>query len=147
VALRGDSAPEYVRLELRYGAAPAEVVLDFAAAAEEDVVSREDLDRSGSAQVWRRQGRAVSISSGAGVRAVEAQGNDIQCMLANFRDVVLGKVPPPTTLQAALEVMQTTRRVIDALAGAGAPFERPTAPRHVASRALQSGLGHPARSA
>jgi hypothetical protein len=68
-------------------------------------------------------------------------------MLANFRDVVLGKAEPVTTLEAALAVMQTTRRVIDALAAAGAPFERPTAPRHVASRTSQAGLAVPSRSA
>jgi molybdenum cofactor biosynthesis enzyme MoaA/predicted dehydrogenase len=147
VSFRGDGAPASLRLDLRYGAAAAEVVLDFAAAAEEDVLVRRDLDRSDSEHVWHRQGRAVSIANSVGVRAIAAQGNDIECMLANFRDVVLGKAEPVTTLAAALAVMQTARRVIDALAAAGAPFEHPNAPRHVASRILQAGLGLPARSA
>jgi predicted dehydrogenase len=143
VSFRGAAAPEYLRLELRYGAVPAEVVLDFAAAVEEDLLSRREVDVPDSAQVWRRQGRAISISGAAGERAVEARGNDVQCMLANFRDVVLGKAEPVTTLDDALAVMRTARRVIDALADAGAPFERANAPRHVASSALQQPLGRP----
>jgi hypothetical protein len=138
VSFRGDGAPAYVRLDLRYGAVPAEVVLDFAAAAEEDLLSRRDLDSSDSEHVWHRQGRAVTITNAGTVRAVETQGNDIQGMLANFRDVVLGKAQPVTTLEAALAVMQTARAVIEALSAGGAPFERPTAPRHVASRPLQA---------
>jgi hypothetical protein len=64
-------------------------------------------------------------------------------MLANFRDAVLGTASPATTLEDALDVMRTAQRAVDALAAAGAPFERPNAPTHVASRQLQTPLGQP----
>lgn len=145
-SFRGDSAPEYMRLELRYGDASAEVVLDFAAAVEEDVLSRREADAAETEHTWRRQGRNTSITSAAGVRVVEAHGNDVQHMLANFRDFVLGKAEPGATLDEALDGMRTARRVVDAIAAAGAPFERPNAPTHVASRALQQAFPEPARS-
>jgi molybdenum cofactor biosynthesis enzyme MoaA/predicted dehydrogenase len=146
-SIRGEAMPEYLRLELRYGATPAEVVLDMDAALEEDVIARRDADRRESEQVWRRQGRATTIASAAGVRAVEAHGNDVQRMLANFRDVVLGRAAPATTLADALDVMRTARRAVDALEAAGAPFERPNAPKHVASRSLQPAVDQVGRRA
>jgi hypothetical protein len=50
---------------------------------------------------------------------------------------VLGKAEPGATLEQALDVMRTARRVVDSVDEAGAPFERPNAPKHVASRVLQ----------
>jgi len=67
-------------------------------------------------------------------------------MFAQFRDVVLGTAAPVTTLENAVDVMRTAQRAIDALAAAGAPFERPNAPKHVASRQLQTPLGEPRAS-
>jgi predicted dehydrogenase len=136
-AFRGDASPEHIRLHLQYDDAPAEIVLDLAAALEEDVLSRGELGAPASEQVWRRQGRTITITSADGVRTVEARGNDVQRMLANFRDVVLGLAPPGASLEEAIDVMRTARRVVEALSDAGAPFDRPNAPRHVASRALQ----------
>ncbi len=136
-SLRGDAVPENVRLELRYGAGSAEMVLDFAAAVEEDVVTRRGADAA-TETTWRREGRAITIRDRNGVRLVESQGSDAERMIANFRDVVLGIAPPGATLDEAIDVMASARRVVEALATAGAPFEQPNAPRHVASR----GLGH-----
>ncbi len=134
---RGEARPEQLRLQLRYGEAPAEITLDYAAAIEEDALGRRETDSAAGERVWRRQGRAVTITDAAGVRAVESDGNDVQRMLANFRDVLLGKAEPGATLDEALDVMRTARRVVEAVAAEGAPFERPNAPKHVASRAVQ----------
>jgi hypothetical protein len=57
-------------------------------------------------------------------------------MLINFRAAVLGEAPPAATLDEAIDVMRNSRAVVDALAQAGAPFERPQAPRHVKSRGI-----------
>lgn len=137
-SFRGDGAPQQIRLELRYGNAPAEVVLDFAAVAEEDVLSRREAGAPESERTWRRQGRSITITGGPGVRPVEPRGSDTERMLASFRDFVLGKTEPGATLDEALDVMRTARRVVEALAAAGAPFERPGAPRHVSSRELHA---------
>jgi MoaA/NifB/PqqE/SkfB family radical SAM enzyme/predicted dehydrogenase len=134
---RGEGAPESLRVELDYGGAPAEITIDFAAAADEDAVSLRDLDVPGTEREWRRSGREVTIREGAAVRTVESRGSDAACMLANFRDVVLGTAPPATTLDDALDVMRTAAAAVDAIAAAGAPFERRTAPRHVASPELR----------
>jgi MoaA/NifB/PqqE/SkfB family radical SAM enzyme/predicted dehydrogenase len=134
---RGESRPEQLRLQVRYGEALADVTLDYTASVEEDALARREGDTAAGEHVWRRQGRSTTITDAAGVRTVEADGNDVQRMLANFRDVVRGHAEPGATLDEALEVMRTARRVVDAVAAAGAPFERPHAPKHVASRAVQ----------
>jgi predicted dehydrogenase len=132
---RGEAFPEQIRLQLRYGEAAGDITFDFTSAIEEDALTVRDA--SGGERVWRRQGRQITISDASGVRDVERQGNDVQRMLANFRDVVLGKAEPAATPEEALDVMRTARRVVEAVDAAGAPFERPNAPKHVASRALQ----------
>jgi MoaA/NifB/PqqE/SkfB family radical SAM enzyme/predicted dehydrogenase len=132
---RGEAFPEQIRLQLRYGDAVGEITFDFTSAIEEDTLAVRDA--AGGERIWRRQGRQITIGDASGVRDVERQGNDVQRMLANFRDVVLGKAEPAATLEEALDVMRTARRAVEAVDAAGAPFERPNAPKHVASRALQ----------
>lgn len=136
-SFRGEGCPEQLRVQLRYGGASAEILLDYTAAHEEDALARRPADGGTDGHVWRRQGREITITDADGVHVVEREGNDIQRMLANFRDVVLGKAKAGATLDEALEVMRTARGVVNALDAAGAPFERPNAPKHVASRALQ----------
>jgi molybdenum cofactor biosynthesis enzyme MoaA/predicted dehydrogenase len=138
-AYRGDARPERLRVELRFGGCSAEVTLDFASAVEDDLLTRCEGNVGGE-RTWRRQGRIITITDAAGVRPVEAAGNDVERMLANFRDVVLGEAAPGASLDEAIDVMRTARRVVDAVAAAGAPFERPSAPKHVASPALQHPL-------
>jgi predicted dehydrogenase len=104
------------------------------------VLTRTESGARETEHVWRRQGREITISNAAGRRAVESQGSDVERMLANFRDVVLGKALPGATLEDALDVMRTARRVVEALAAAGAPFDRPNAPRHTLSREMRPGL-------
>jgi predicted dehydrogenase len=134
---RGEAQPEQLRIQLRYDAASAEILLDYTAAIDEDALARRAANGGNDERVWRRQGREITITDSAGVHAVEREGNDVQRMLANFRDVVLGKAEPGATLEQALDVMRTARRVVDSVDEAGAPFERPNAPKHVASRVLQ----------
>jgi predicted dehydrogenase len=133
---RGEGQPEQLRIQLRYGEATGEISLDYTAAIEEDALTLRAVDGTDE-RVWRRQGRETTITDAAGVHAVEREGSDVQRMLANFRDVVLGKAEPGATLEEALDVMRTARGVVNALDAAGAPFERPNAPKHVASRVLQ----------
>lgn len=137
-SFRGDATPEHVRIELNYPDGTAEVIMDFAAAGEEDALLRRDRDNPAVEYLWRRQGRVTSVRGVPGAQHFEASGNDTQHMLANFRDVVLGKATPGATLDEAIDTMQTARAVVDALDQAGAPFDRPNAPRHVHSQQLQS---------
>ena len=57
-------------------------------------------------------------------------------MFAAFRAAIRDGTPPPVSARDGVEVMRTTRRIVDALEAAGAPFTRATAPRHAASPAL-----------
>src|SRR5262249_13406183 len=113
------------------------ITLDFTATVEEDSLARRTDGAPDSERVWRRQGRATTIADAAGVRTVEPRGSDVERMLAHFRDVVLGKSTPGITLDEAIDAMRTPRLAVEAVGAAGAPFERPNAPRHVSSRALQ----------
>ena len=137
---RGEGTPASLRIDLCYEAADASLVLDFAAAVEEDVLRVQCGDDEESRVEWRRRDRAVSVADAQGTRAVESRGSDVERMLVNFCDVVLGEAEPATTLAAAVDVMSTARRVIEAVEAAGAPFDRRNAPRHVASRELRQPL-------
>ena len=134
---RGEGRPELIRVNLRYGNIDAEMVLEFAASREEDILNVSEVDDPASEVVWSRLGRETTLSDGRGVRAVGARGSDIGNMLANFRDVVLQDASPMTNMSDALDVMRSTENVVDAVEAAGAPFNRNSAPRHVASRELR----------
>lgn len=140
VVYRGESYPERLRLHLEYRGGQAEITLDFTGSVEEDVLTCAESTAPDKQTTWRRQGRTLTLSDGNGTRTLEARGSDVECMLAGFRDVVLGKAPPTATVDEAIDIMTTARRAVDAVAAAGAPFERPQAPRHHASRALQTPL-------
>lgn len=136
VAHRGEASPEQIRLDLAFGDSPAEIVVELRARTEEDLLA---TTVGGREAVWRRNGPEITISTNGTPHPVEARGNDIQAMLANFRDALLDKVSPVTNLDDAIDVMRTASAAIDALADDGAPFERRGAPKHVASRSLQPG--------
>ena len=80
--------------------------------------------------------RGITLREGDRDVPVPRDGNDVERMLAHFRDVVLGKAKPLVSAAEALDVMRATRAAIAALDEAGAPFDRANAPRHVASPAL-----------
>lgn len=136
-AYRGEARPEQLRLHLAYDGGVAELTIDFTAAAEEDALAVGERGDATHEVRWRRQGPSITITEGGVARPVERRGNDVQRMLANFRDVVLGAAEPAATVDEAVDIMRTAHAVVDAVAAAGAPFERPNAPVHVASRALQ----------
>lgn len=133
---QGDVAPERIRLQLTYPRAEAEITLDFAAIADETRLSRRAHAASPPAMTWRRAGSVTSLRIDDADVAVPRDGNDLERMLAHFRDVVLGKATPRVSAAEALDVMRATRLAIDALDAAGAPFDRANAPRHVASAEL-----------
>lgn len=129
----GASRPERIRFGLDYGHARADLQLDFTDP--RDILTLTSQG-DGFEVTWRREGRDATLSVDGQARPVERDGNDIERMLRQFRDTVVGKSAPGATAEEALDVMRTARGVLDGLAAAKAPFVRPNAPRHVASRAL-----------
>jgi hypothetical protein len=83
---------------------------------------------------WKRAGREVTILAGTTPVPVRHEGGEHELMIGHFRDVVLGRKAPKTTAQDALDLMRAGRLCIEALDAAGAPFDRPNAPKHVASK-------------
>lgn len=134
---RGEARPEQLRIRLAYARGTADLTMDFTAAVEEDSLSVAEQGDAASEIRWRRQGPSITITDAAGTRQVERRGNDVQRMLAAFRDFVLGEAEPAATVDEAIDIMRTATAAVDAIDAAGAPFERPNAPKHVASRALQ----------
>lgn len=112
--LVGERAPERIRLLLDWDAAEAAVELDFTARAEETTLARGPL-------AWRRAGPGVG---------------DAARMLARFCEVARGEAAPLLTPADARDHLAATLDALDALDAAGAPFERPDAPRHARSPAL-----------
>lgn len=133
---QGDVAPERVRLQLVYPAAEVDLALDFTAAADETWLLRRARPADAPAMIWRRTGHRASLRMGDRDLPVPRDGNDVERMLAHFRDVVLGRAAPRVTAAQALDVMRATVAAVAALGAAGAPFDRVDAPRHVASPAL-----------
>jgi molybdenum cofactor biosynthesis enzyme MoaA/predicted dehydrogenase len=132
----GDSRPERIRLDLRNGDLEADVVLDFTGGRDEDRLTRR-LPGVQSELVWYRSGGATSLTHAGVSEAIPHDGSDIERMLVQFRDLLLNQADPATTTAEALQVMQATALALDAIAAAGAPFDRAQAPRHFASRELR----------
>lgn len=132
----GDAAPSLLRLRLAYGGAEGEILIDFTATADETWLTRRRGAADAAARIWRRSGPETSLRIDDREVIVPRDGNDLARMLAHFRDVVLGKAAPLVSPRQALDVMRAARAAVEALAAAGAPFERPNAPRHVASPVL-----------
>lgn len=132
----GDATPERLRLRLQYTHTEGEIVLDFNATTDETWLARRRRGADASTMSWRRSGPVTSLRIDAREVPVARDGNDVERMLAHFRDVVLGKAEPLVSPRQALDVMRAARAAVDALGAVGAPFERPDAPRHVASPEL-----------
>ena len=134
---RGEAFPEQIRLQLRYGEAAGELTLDFTAAVEEDALARRGGGASGGERVWRRQGRQITISDANGRARGRTAG---QRRAAHARQLPRrrsrqGRARRDARRGARRDAHGATRR--RGRRPAGAPFERPNAPKHVASRALQ----------
>jgi predicted dehydrogenase/MoaA/NifB/PqqE/SkfB family radical SAM enzyme len=131
---QGSSRPERIRLSLAYPKGEANLLLDFAATTEELSLKVEPADSSRPTKQWKRAGREISILVGGQQVPVRSEGGEHELMIAHFRDVVLGRAKAKTTAADALDLMRAGRLCIEALEAAGAPFDRPNAPKHVASR-------------
>ncbi len=133
---QGEDAPVRIVLELAYPRGSAEITFDFGAASDEVLFTRLAQPAVSPAFVWRRAGATTSLRRGDRDLPVPRDGSDLERMLAHFRDVVLQRAEPFVTPDEALDVMRAARLAVAALESAGAPFDRPNAPRHVASTAL-----------
>ena len=133
---KGAHRPELVRAELVYpSGARAELVLDCEASAASDelAVTGERAKRL----VWRRDaaGEVIVHDSASGDRTTSVErGSDAEAMLAGFRDAVLGGLAPPVRAREGRDAMATAMAIVEALRES---WERPTAPRHVASPAMR----------
>ncbi len=85
---------------------------------------------------WRRVGRDITVELGAGLELAARRGSDVEAMFAALRAALRDRTPSPVAATDAVEVMRATRLVLDAMEAAGAPFVRPTAPRHASSQLL-----------
>lgn len=89
---------------------------------------------------WLRSGQSVHVgrlhagswSMAPVSRSVSEHAN----MLRHFQAVIRGDTAQKVSLSHAVQVKQTVAAIMVALGSAGAPFQRPEAPRHVASRDL-----------
>lgn len=131
--VRGDSVPERLKARLQFPAGPAELAFDFTATDDGLFLTTQAGARE---LAWRRVGREATLHEDGTLVPLERRGSDLELMLGAFAAAVLGQAEVPVTAAEALDVLLATRALLDALAAAGAPFERPNAPRHVASRAL-----------
>jgi molybdenum cofactor biosynthesis enzyme MoaA/predicted dehydrogenase len=134
-AYRGDTRPERVQLTLASDTAQAEILLDYAVPMDDLSLTLGATD-SRPAMTWRRAGRDTVVVTGTREEPVPPTASDLERMLVRFHDAALGEVAPGVTVAEAVEVMSTARVAIEALAQAGAPFDRPQGPKHVASKSL-----------
>lgn len=131
---RGDDRPRWLHLSVRYPRAPAEVVLDYEGADDELTVTR--WCGGAEPERWSRRDGHYTVGPPSHPSPVARDGGELERMLAHFREVVLKRATPWTTLDEAAAVKRAVTAALDALAARGAVFRRPEAPRHVAQRDL-----------
>jgi MoaA/NifB/PqqE/SkfB family radical SAM enzyme len=127
VSFAGGGAPTRIRVRLRSGEWDAELSIE-AASEDELHVSR------GAWSFVRARGGARIVRDGAPERV---DGDAIRAMLDRFARAARGEPVALPPLRDGLVAMRATAAVLDALERAGAPFDRKTAPRHVASPSLR----------
>ncbi len=128
----GEQRLDRLRATLSNGAVNVDLVWQVGNADELHVRTADD---SAPAIKWSRRGADISLDTGDGPAEPPRHGNDTDNMMRAFRDAVAG-TPPPTRARDGVEVMIATRRLLDALAEAGAPLVNPARPKHAASRKL-----------
>ena len=111
----GDARPERVWASLAVAGRRVELAWTLSAVSETRIAA--------GARAWLREG---PLETGAELRG----------MLEAFRDAVLGLRPPMASVADALSILRVTHAWVAALEASGAPFRRPGAPKHVASRGL-----------
>lgn len=108
VRFRGDARPESIHLAL--GASDRE--LDVAI----DLLAREP---------------SIRVRAGDHEAIATALDDAVGAAVASFRDLVLARSAPD--LETPLAIARSAEAALDALASAGAPFERASAPKHASS--------------
>lgn len=117
VAYAGEARPQRLQIEMRHVHGTATLDVDFDA--------RDDaLELTNGALQFRRGG-------------VATQGSDVATMLSHVAQVVRGTAQPKLDVNQAVTTLIATRAIVHALADAGAPFDRPGAPRRAASPGLR----------
>ncbi len=136
---RGDGIPEWLELGLDFDGTSAKVTLDYTASVTEQTIVLGD-EAGVDTIVWKRQGPRVTLQRRSEAPVTLAgEGGEHARMLANFRDVVLGKAVPAGTLRDAVDVKRLTNEAIDRLVERRVPFDAQHAPKRVASRSLARG--------
>ncbi|MCB9593112.1 MAG: radical SAM protein [Sandaracinaceae bacterium] len=84
---------------------------------------------------WARRGREIRVDG----EPVETRAGAEEAMLAAFRDAVVAGRSAPVPLAVGNAIEEAARDLVEAFAAAGAPLNRPGAPRHSASRTNPTG--------
>lgn len=136
VESRGASRPEFIRAELTLPTGiTAEFVLDATS-----TVALDELSVSGEHArrlVWMREGPDETLvhDTPQGERSTSIErGSDAEGMFAVFRELVVTRGESAVTAGDGLAAMQLALAVTEALSE---KFQRPEAPKHVASPALK----------
>ncbi len=126
----GDDRPTTLRVRfVGDGGATVQVSWTLTAAVDALIVRASGVD-------WRRDGRVPALTIDGATRPLAKGGGELERMLRGFHRAVRDRTPPPIAADDGAVVMRLTLAAVDALAAAGAPLARATAPRHVASPAL-----------
>lgn len=127
---RGDDRPRWLRLELAGPRGSTTVTWTLAGVADALHVAAPGVR-------WRRDGRVPSLELDGAPRPLARTGGELEVMLRGFAETVrTGTVPSGASGDDGLAAMRLTAAAVDALAAAGAPLTRATAPRHAATPAL-----------
>ncbi|MCS6797979.1 MAG: radical SAM protein [Myxococcota bacterium] len=131
----GDHRPERIEIELEEGARSATVWFERSG---RDALHVEAGDAS-TAIVWRRIGTSVWLDDGSGERALERDRGEIERMLAAFAAHVLDDTSGEVRVEPweGPLAMRLAGAMLDALREAGAPLDRPDAPRHASTPSLR----------
>lgn len=130
---RGDASPEAASLSLAYAGGAADVSVDFLSARDETILTRRASPGGAVGARWGRAGHRARVELDG--RAIEhgESGDDLSRLLGHFRDVVLGRAAPRLTAADGRDALLGALAAVAALESSGAPFDRPNAPRHVAT--------------
>lgn len=115
----GRSRPASIALDVVLAGGP--VTIRFDASAEETSL---DVDVGGHR--WARRGRRVTVDD----VPLEVSSGAEEAMVAAFRDAALEGADPPVPLGSGAAIEAAARAVCEALEAAGAPLDRPGAPKH-----------------
>ncbi|MEZ4399501.1 MAG: radical SAM protein [Kofleriaceae bacterium] len=128
-AWSGDDRPGWIRIALASPGGAVDVTWSLTAPTDALAVTAPGV-------AWRRAGPLHELVIDGVVQPVEPAGGELARMLIAFHRAVRTGGPTPVPATDGAAVMALTTAACDALAAAGAPLTRSTAPRHAASPAL-----------